>query len=245
MRFWLALFFFVVLGTQAALSLGREELGAWMQAYHAAPKPEDVAGAIGSMHDNRLLAQPGTAAPAIGFLSAVFARHPDRVVFWLGDDLSRFSEPEQRSLLQAVWLSGTSQSRAILAGVGPEKMLAMFKRDLSQVAPSAPDRMTVRSPGDLDFLWGRFFGSGSAEPVQTIISALRLKNVKRETSPGKFDALPPLTGAAAQWSLTSNASRYDRVLEICRAELLTATGETADLLREVLAKAEERRKPRA
>jgi hypothetical protein len=238
--------FALALATQAAVgrSFSREELGAWMQRYYAAPAPADIADAIASMREGQLLAQHKTAPPAVGFLSAVFARHPDRITSWLGD-LSGFSEAEQRSLMQAIWLSGTPQSRTVLAALGPEKLVATFKRDLSQVAPPVADLIVVRSPSDLDFLWGRFFASGGVEPVRTIIAALALQNVKRETSPGKFEALPPLTGAAAQWSLTANAIQDDRVLEICRAELAAATGDVLELLKAVVAKAEDRRKPRA
>jgi hypothetical protein len=238
--------FALLLATQAgvARTFSREELGAWMQRYYAAPTPEDVGDAIVSMREGNLLAQRNTAPPAIGFLSGVFARHPDRIGSWLGD-FSRFSDAEQRSLMQAVWLSGTVQARTLLAALGPEKLVATFQRDLSQVAPPVADLIVVRTASDLDFLWGRFFASGSVEPVRTIIAALALQKVKRETSPGKFDALPPLTGAAAQWSLTANAIQDARVLDICRAELATAGGDVLDPLKAVVTKAEERRRPRA
>src|SRR5919112_1814987 len=241
-RLIFAIFALVLVGQAAAArSFSREELGAWVQSYYASPAPADIADAIAAMLEGNVLAQPGMAPPSIGFLSAVFARHPDRVTSWVGD-LSRFSEAEQRSLMQAVWLSGTPQSRTVLAAFGPEKLVAMFKRALSQVAPPVADLIVVRSPSDLDFLWGRFFASGGVEPVRTIITALALQKVKRETSPGKFDAIPPLTGAAAQWSLTANAIQDERVLDICRRELATATGDVLDLLKAVVAKAEERRK---
>jgi hypothetical protein len=244
-RLIFAIFALVLVGQAAAArSFSREELGAWVQRYYASPAPADVADAIAAMRQENALAQPGTAPPSIGFLSAVFARHPDRVTSWLGD-LSRFSATEQRSLIQAVWLSGTPESRTVLAALGPEKLVAMFKRDLSQVPPPVADLIVVRSPSDVDFLWGRFFGSGSITPIRTIIAALALKNVKRETSPGKFDAIPPLTGAAAQWSLTANAIQDERVLDICRGEIATATGDVLDLFKAVVAKVDERRKPRA
>ena len=245
MRAWLVVVFAVVLGAQAAAgrTLTREQLGLWVQSYHAAPKPDEIPDALASMHEANVLSQPGTALPVVGFLSAVFARHPDRVGAWLGD-VGRFPEPVQRALVQAVWLSGTSQSRALLTALGPEKLASIVKRDLSQVAPPVSDRIAVRGPQDLDFLWGRFFGSGGAEPVRTIIGALAVKNVKREISPGKIDAVPLMIGSAAEWSLISNASRYERVLEICRAELAGAGGDTAELLSGIIAKAEERRKSR-
>jgi hypothetical protein len=45
--------------------------------------------------------------------------------------------------------------------------------------------------------------------------------------------------------LTANATQDERVLDICRGELATATGDVLDLLKAVVAKAEDRRKPRA
>ncbi|MFC1703343.1 hypothetical protein ACFL1E_00975 [Candidatus Omnitrophota bacterium] len=89
----------------------------------------------------------------------------------------------------------------------------------------------VKTAEDLDNLWAEYFRSKNPWAVKRIISALRL----RKESPKLEDAV---VGAAAKWSLESNAKQHPDILEICKQSLKNTKGAINELLQEIIANAE-------
>jgi hypothetical protein len=83
----------------------------------------------------------------------------------------------------------------------------------------------------LDTHWGYYFATGSAEPVQRIVSALAWAKDK--------DNVEKLTiGSMAKWTLATNASRDRDLLDILNAEMNRQPTEVRAQLHEVIEAAE-------
>jgi hypothetical protein len=228
-----------VAAAQPSVALGA--LSDWTIGYYHHRSPDRVSEILAAIEP--LTRDAGGAMFMVGFLSAVFEDHPDKLGPWL-KDLGAMPEPQRKLVLQAVWFSGTPEAQEVLLGVGRDKLMEYFRFDLaSRRAYPADDRL-LRTPADLDFLWGRFFARGHDAPVRRIIAALPWQQNKPIATPAtdekKFVLLWAM-GAAAQWGLTANARRHPRVLEICKAELAKATGPTREYLAKVVRTAAQNR----
>lgn len=208
----------------------------WMTDYYKHPAPERMPAAIAAF----VAADRDEASHLfeLGFISAVFEQNPGQIAAWL-HGLDKFSEPQRKLLLQAVWLSGTPEARAFLATVGRERLIADFGADpLAQRPVAADDRMVDR-PADLAYYWGRFFASGRELPVRRIMSALPWLAEPPAANPftdaDKARAARWSLADAAQKSLAARATHDFRVLEICRAELATAPSASRGYLERVVA----------
>jgi len=95
--------------------------------------------------------------------------------------------------------------------------------------------LEVTSPAILDLLWGRFLSSGEAAYVRRVMSVLPWKD-QRE------DLQQAIIGEAALWSLTSNAIQHDRIFELCRRDMHSASPEIRAILAEIIHRAEAERK---
>jgi hypothetical protein len=212
-----------------------------MMNYYREPNPDRIPDVILAL--DGVAREAGGTMFTIGFLSSVFEANPAKVSNWLSE-INTLSESHRKLVLQAVWLSGTPEAQDMLLSVGHDKLIELFKFDLSSRRGFADDRV-IKYPADLDFYWGRFFASGRDVPVRRIIAALPWQADKPLTAPvtpeEKAMALRWANGAAAQWALTANASGYERVLEICKAELPQA-GEPIRGYLEKVVKAAEMRK---
>ncbi|KAB0267098.1 hypothetical protein [Microvirga brassicacearum] len=202
--------------------------------YHVAPDPSAIPELLRTIGRARRSGGISHPAPILGFLSGVFEQNPGRISAMLSE-WHALDEVEQAIVLKALLYARKPEASNFIKGVWSDRMLSILKQDLRdpRSAPS-PDLTVVNNPGDLDFLWGRFFGTGGATPVRTIIKATKLKS--RRADPENV-----ATGLAAAWSLASNAGRYDRVLAICKETLKSADPATISILEDIVAKAEQRR----
>ena len=99
------------------------------------------------------------------------------------------------------------------------------------MACAANERTFDRSPELLDTLWGCYFGTGSAKPIERMITFLPW-SVER-------DSVDKLTiGNMTKYTLASNAARDAELLAILKRESKTAPKKTASVLNEVIEAAE-------
>ncbi|MGO4571289.1 hypothetical protein [Microvirga sp. 2TAF3] len=227
--------------------MSKAKLGEWVQSYHRSPDPEAIPNALKDMSRLRLLDTPktsqalGLAMGTTGFLSGVFEQNPRRLPAMLRD-WKTFEDAERAFIVRALWYSGRPEAREFIRSVWSDRMRAQLDGDLAKTGPPASaDAIMVKDPGDLDFLWGRFFATGRAAPVVKIIQAAKLGSRVPRTRDGMINAMPLLIGSAAIRSLTANAERYERVLGICKESLRQSDRETAAILKDIIAKAEQRR----
>lgn len=80
-----------------------------------------------------------------------------------------------------------------------------------------------------DLFWGAFFASGKPEYVLKLVDQLKYYDERDDA--GLFAA-----GAAAKWSLASNARQHEKVRSILEGARVTSQGRMRDLIEEVLRK---------
>lgn len=85
----------------------------------------------------------------------------------------------------------------------------------------------VESAEQLDKLWAEYFRSKNPWAVKRIISTLKLNTESLNVENAAI-------GAAAQWSLESNAKLHPEILEICKDSLKHTKGNLQKLLREII-----------
>jgi len=93
-------------------------------------------------------------------------------------------ERERKTVLIALWLSGTSAARDVLAANGRKVLLQgtnYYKFDTSREPPS----LDMINPywGFLDIQWGRFFASGSERPLRNILSVVERGQTTEPSDP--------------------------------------------------------------
>lgn len=209
-------------GAQAfAETAGRWEQ--WLNAYYQKPQPEKVVQAAYGLSREGYFNQPGATSTAIGFFSAVFAQHPEKVDSWFAN-FRELPVAEQRLLASALWYSGNAkgynQLNRLAAKASPETRDSI-RRLLNSETPQLAST-PVLSDSSMNLHWGAFLGSGAEQHVTAILAAVGRGQV----------------GESARVALAFNAAQHDRVLEICRAQLDKQPNEVRSVLRAVINDAE-------
>ncbi len=202
------------------------ELQAWLTYYYLRPRPELTIPSLDFMERELQKAKGGSLADEVSrggmrtFYAKILEQNPS-IVREIEPRLSTWSPGRQAFVREALRRCDAAVCRQVLNPASP-------------VSPQAaqPD------PGTLDDSWGAFFATGDEKFVREIIEVL-------PWSEARGDVKRLLTGAAARWSLASNAYQHARVLAICERAAGEATGPTKRMLEEIItrAKAERAKKP--
>lgn len=192
--------------------------------------------------------------PVIGFLAGLFVKYPDRMD-WIG---GQFEITTQTAVAAALMLSGHADRATQVADDG--EWPAKVRGWLAGVPTSLMD-MPIRTPSDLDILWGASFATGDpayprriakffagiAEsgsfPIDELILVSRFRRAPKfqdylvtlKDKYGRDSFIRLVDGATALWALGSNAKQHDFVNTMVEAEIAAApASETAYALRRVL-----------
>ena len=194
-----------------------------LETFYLIPQADELPRMIRELSRDDYFAQPGHTALAIGFISTVFARHPDRVDRWLLE-LNGLPLKTNRLLAAALWQADHPLGPDLLRILG---QFSQVRADLERLAgtPVPPLLETpVRSASSMNLRWGAFFADGDPHHVVAVIDAV-----------GADDAsLAALAGA----SLARMIAAHPRVKEICGAELARQPLEGRARLQAVLQVAE-------
>ena len=207
------------------------DIDTWIAHYYLDPDPDRVGWFLQELEAQGFLRHENAAGPMIGFLSQVFVRNPERLSEWFPPDDRIF--PDGRAIFyRALWQTDLAEAKAILDDVqerGPHE-LAQQLIEMRQTAPLAISEWPVRSPGDLDVLWGAFFATGDARYIEAIIS-----KVQRNAS-GYEETL---IQRAAVWSLGSNAQQHELVYRTCKEHVDDRERPSSDDLKQIVKSASE------
>jgi len=219
--------------TPKAVAIETEaQLDEWLYRYYLHPQPEGVVPAMGYLDRSGNLRKDGYRRVVAAFLSEVFRQNRDRLEGW-AKDLAGLGKQGRSVLFEALWRSGSKPGilalRALRETADAEEKAAI-DRILGSI-PVPPRLMPVLIPEHLDILWATFLASGDEAMVRRVIDCLPWSDEKEGRQ---------LIGGAARWSLASNAEKHEKVMVVCRAEVEKREGRTREILREVIAKAEER-----
>lgn len=130
-----------------------------------------------------------------------------------------------------MWLINSSQSKNLIDKANIEwKSEEVIKQIQSILSTRPPDIFNdaIKNASQLDMLWATFLATGDSVPVKRIISTLHLLK--------DGHGLDIAIGGAAQWSIGSNAIQHRRVYDICQEELKNTSGETRNILQEIVSK---------
>jgi hypothetical protein len=220
----------------------RDPFALWIQHYYKHSDPQQVAEnfvKLATSTDGEL----GASGAIIGFISGLSDRHPEHVREWI-KGWEELPSKNQRMLFIALQASRSRENVKILDEIGVERLKAL---DVERLKVSInPDRISISTKADFDFLWGRFFASGSPEPIKTIIAAMANEVVPDCPNPPAgcplvFDEVTE----DAHWSLLANAREHDVVLQTCADSIPHAPNPHAqERLKKIVAKAQELRDKR-
>lgn len=203
--------------------------GHWLMAYHDKPAPQQLLAATKLAAEN----PPAGARPIrdaengtwLGFFEQVLADNPwllPQVVARLDRAAGR-----ERELLATCLAYAKRNDRAFHQTL-PENAREAFMLRRLETWP-APT-MEPLNGAQLDVLWGRFFASGSYEPIRALVAVLgyhpykdaleEYKQLKEKPARPPTQVLKGIVFQAAVWSLRSNIEQDKVVRDYCEGILL-------------------------
>ncbi len=209
-----------------------ETVQAWMTDYYRHPEPQRIVEVVRSASGLGLLRDRSTAPPMFGFLAGWFSENEGATDVVM-DQLVSLPSEDQPVLIAGLWYSdapGAMKTLEKVASRMPSHAESIAKR-LAAPSHGIAALPLERGPWAQDALWGYFYATGKEAPVVRLMEALSWVGEKG-------DALRLALGAAARWSLTSNAVRHPRVLEICRSQVFLQPTTVAAVLKEIIKDAE-------
>jgi len=178
----------------------------WVDNYYKNPTPENAIGAYLYYLGSSFYKDNNAFYPIFGFFTAVF--HDN---MYLADQvMSRFPELKEAEKSGFIYLFHYLHDKKTDAFLD-SLVQATFKNMVADLRSRKLEFISdpLKSPAQLDFLWGSFFGSGRYEHVLGLVKAL--EQVKSN----------PLVGEAARWSIKSNCDQHQLVREYCEYILRT------------------------
>lgn len=219
--------------------------------FYEDPDLDTVSGLIEAMAHRGLLDRKSAIPPVVGFLAALFERHPGRVDGWVADQ----GNPRAHWITAlALAISGHRQKAIALAQRNgwAQKYLDVLNRQ-----PAGLRDLPLNGPTRFDIMWGASFATG--DPVFTIrildkieeglelhgfavddVAAVadsrpngradRLKSVRSRLGDDEFVRLLPY--GIALWGVASNAAQHSFVAETVEDRIAAAPNSAlADALR--------------
>lgn len=218
--------FIAVAGLALASSFAaRAEISArgWLETYYLNPQPAELGRQVQRLSASGYFEQSSHVAIAIGFLSTVFAQHPERVDGWLAE-FKNLPSRDHRLVACALWQAGNPAGAAMLRELGAGSSERDAVLQLARTTSNDVANTVVRSPSSMNLQWGAFLATGSERYIVNVLDAMGT-------------GLPEVD-TAARYALAQNAAAHPRVLEICRAQLGRQPEEVRGLLRAALNDAE-------
>lgn len=207
------------------------DIGGWSAQYYLDPDPDRIPWFLREVAAQGVLKREGRAGPMIGFLSHVIAENPERLSEWFPPD-DRIFRDERAVYYRALWQADVAEAKAILDDVqerGPDELV----EQLLQMRHSSPRPILewpVRSPGDLDVLWGAFSATGDVRYIESIISVV-------QRSASGFEDI--VIQRAAEWSLGANARQHELVYRVCKDHVGDSGLPSSDDLKQIVESASE------
>jgi len=189
------------------------ELMTWVEHYYLHPDPDSVNKATKDAHELEVLKNRNMPV-MIGFYAGLF--QSNKKLRQPTADLNySFPQVDRHAILRALSFSTKNDDPAPLLTEPLDK-----------------------TPLIIDMLWGYFYATGDEAAVKRIIETLPWSEMKQgDIKNDKDKAMRQQVGASAKRSLTDNAARHQRAMEICKKELPGQPPETKPILQQVISQA--------
>jgi hypothetical protein len=197
----------------------------WINGYRTNPMPDKVPGLVKAASAIGLFRDMETAGVYVGFMAGVIEANPKRAEALIAKMFPMPPE-DQVAIVRAVAHSGHPEWKGLLRKFS-ERMPArrvLLDRFISGKQPTLNQLPLDNGAGPLDMLWGKYFATGSYEPVLRMVSILEWSkdgnNVERLT-----------VGSMTKLTLATNASRDKALLDMLKSAMRHETGTTRTVLR--------------
>jgi hypothetical protein len=209
-----------------------EDMLRWMNGYRTQPQPDKVPGLVKAASAMGIFRDMETAGVYVGFMAGVIEANPKRAETLIARMFPMPPE-DQVAIVRAIAHSGHPQWKELLAKFA-ERMPArtvLIDRFISGKLPTLAKMPLDTGSAPLDMLWGKYFATGSYEPVVRMVSILEWAK-----DGNNLDRLT--VGNMAKLTLATNASRDPELLKMLKASMRYETRDTKVVLRETIDAAE-------
>jgi hypothetical protein len=209
-----------------------ENILRWINNYRFKPQPAKVPAAARAMSELNLFRDLDTAGIYVGFLSGVLETNPKKAEELVAKMFPMPPE-DQVVIVRAIAYSNLPDWKGLL-GKFAERMparQALIDRFVADKMPTLKQIQLDSGAAPLDMLWGKYFATGSYEPIMRMVSILEWSkdqnNVDRLT-----------VGSMTKLTLATNASRDKELLDMLKTSMKHETKENRAVLQEVIDAAE-------
>jgi hypothetical protein len=209
-----------------------EEMLRWMNGYRTRPEPDHVPSLVKAASAMGVFRDMETAGVYVGFMAGVIEANPKRAETLISR-MFPLPPEDQVAIIRAIAHSGHPEWKELLRKFA-ERMPArtvLIDRFVMGKLPTLAEMALDTGAAPLDMLWGKYFATGSYEPVVRMVSILRW--AKDENN---LDRLT--VGNMTKLTLATNASRDPDLLQMLKASMHYETKATKVVLREVIDAAE-------
>jgi hypothetical protein len=209
-----------------------EDLLRWINGYRAHPRPEKLPKMVQAASAMGIFRDMETAGVYVGFMAGVIEANPKNAEKLIAK-MFPIPPEDQVAIVRAIAHSKHPHWKELLAKFS-ERMPArsvLIDRFVSGKLPRLDSMPLDTGAAPLDMLWGKYFATGSYDPVLRMVSILEWakdgNNVDRLT-----------VGNMAKLTLATNASRDPALLRMLKASMQFETKDTRAVLTEVIEAAE-------
>jgi hypothetical protein len=209
-----------------------EDLLRWINGYRTRPQPDKVPHLVKTASAMGIFRDMETAGVYVGFMAGVIEANPKKAEALIAKMFPMPPE-DQVAIVRAIAHSGHPQWRELL-GKFSERMPArsvLIDRFVTGKLPTLAEMPLDVGAGPLDMLWGKYFATGSYDPVLRMVSILEWAR-----DGNNMDRLT--VGNMAKLTLATNASRDQALLKMLKTSMQYETKETRAVLTEVIDAAE-------
>ena len=209
-----------------------EDMLRWMNGYRTHPQPDKLPMLVKAASAMGVFRDMETAGVYVGFMAGVIEVNPKRAETLIAK-MFPIPPEDQVAIVRAIAHSGHPAWKELLRKFA-ERMPAravLIDRFISGKLPTLARMPLDTGAAPLDMLWGKYFATGSYEPVVRMVSILKWAKDQ--------DNLDRLTvGNMTKLTLATNASRDQALLKMLKASMAHEAKETKVVLAEVIEAAE-------
>lgn len=204
----------------------------FMHAYRAKPQPKVVPAVVRALVRQGVFRDGDASGVYVGFVAGVIGdsgANAERLI----EAMFPMPPEDQVGLIKAIAYSGHGDWKGLLVRLA-DRMPArkdLIRRFTSGQLPSLDKLPLDQGAAPVDVLWGRYYATGSYEPILRIVSVLGwsidVNNVERLT-----------IGSMAKFTLAQNAARDHDLLRLLKTALAHEGPKTRAILAEIVEAAE-------
>lgn len=188
----------------------------WLENYYKNPTPERFVEEIKNWAKDGVLDDQDARPALIAFLSQVIRANREQLSEWYLS-LAGLSSSQKQVLNTAMLFSRTEEADELLRAQFGERYDAQ-KKETEKILDMALDVEPT-----LHMLWGFYYATGSANAVRRVVLCFRFLEAPGDPDgvniPNGYQPYYKILPQHAYWSLTANAERHPRVVEILKTFL--------------------------